>query len=167
MNALQRIYSHIEINYETTCWLWLGAKKAQNSYGHLQVGSRSDSTRKTVAAHRYSYEVFNGSIPKGMWVLHLCDNPTCVNPVHLFLGNRQDNVDDREHKGRNHHVVGEKIGISKLTEIEVAMIRCCQGEKSSRCVAKEYGIHHTTILDIWNRKSWSHIPEPPEDSDVS
>ena len=81
------------------CWLWLGALR--NGYGRMIVGSRANGTRQSASAHRYSYEAFGGNPPRDKYVLHRCDNRMCVNPSHLFLGTHQDNVDDRERKGRN------------------------------------------------------------------
>lgn len=87
------------------CWIWLGATKrnpAGHEYGRLMVGSRQDGTRRTVSAHRLSYTTYKGAIPDGLYACHSCDNTLCVNPDHLFAGTHQDNVDDRERKGRNH-----------------------------------------------------------------
>ena len=79
------------------CWLWLGAS-VPKGYGRIRVGGRSEGA---VYAHRVSWEISFGKIPKDMYVLHRCDNPKCVNPAHLFLGTALDNAQDRDVKG--HH----------------------------------------------------------------
>lgn len=76
-----------------TCWWWHGAKNSQG-YGKLRAGN------KWWTAHRISYLLHKGKIPPDLWVLHRCDNPSCVNPDHLFLGTRQDNIEDARQKGR-------------------------------------------------------------------
>lgn len=77
-----------------SCWLWTGAQSPRG-YGAFVV-SRGDVR----TASRVSWELVNGPIPDGLWVLHRCDNPPCVNPDHLFLGTHQDNMDDMAQKGR-------------------------------------------------------------------
>jgi len=69
------------------CWLWLGYKDP-NGYGNLNIGGKAYLT------HRVSYYIHFGSIPKGMEICHHCDNPSCVNPKHLFLGTHKDNMHD-------------------------------------------------------------------------
>lgn len=85
------------------CWLWIGTLRSNAnglSYGRLVVNSRTDGSRKSVAAHRYSYETHVGAIPVGMNVLHRCDNPSCVNPEHLHLGTQRENMIDCFARGR-------------------------------------------------------------------
>ncbi len=78
-----------------TCWLWTGAHN-NAGYGQFYVRAR----RGSVLAHRWSYEHHNGPIDDGLFVMHSCDNPPCVNPDHLGLGTNQDNIDDKTAKGR-------------------------------------------------------------------
>ena len=77
------------------CWLWQGATYCRMHYGCLGIGGR------TTRAHRFSWELHNGPIPDGLCVLHRCDVPRCVNPDHLFLGTKLDNMKDRTAKGRH------------------------------------------------------------------
>ena len=72
------------------CWIWIAGKY---STGYGQHGN--------YRAHRYSWNLYYGEIPVGVFVLHRCDNPACVNPKHLFLGTHQDNMDDMNAKGRH------------------------------------------------------------------
>lgn len=79
------------------CWFWIAAV---NEFGH---GKFTNSERRTVKAHRYSYELHAGPIPEGLVVRHMCNNPSCVNPDHLALGTQLDNIADQKHnkgKGR-------------------------------------------------------------------
>ncbi len=112
LNVQQRLMRHTKYNESSGCLEWFGSKR--NGYGRMIIGSRTDGTRKSVSAHRISYELTYGEIPIGMEVCHKCDNPSCVNPSHLFLGTRQDNIDDRERKGRNNPPKGEKHAKSQI-----------------------------------------------------
>lgn len=75
------------------CWNWIGAKHRQG-YGNFGVKG------KIKLSHRVSWEIYVGKIPKDMCVCHKCDNPSCVNPDHLFLGSQYENVQDCKKKGR-------------------------------------------------------------------
>ncbi len=76
------------------CWLWLGSV-TQSGYGNAWTNG------KNMRAHRLSWMIHNGDIPKEMCVLHRCDTPACINPGHLFLGTQLENIKDRDAKGRH------------------------------------------------------------------
>lgn len=79
------------------CWVWIAAK-TENGYGRIGLGKRDDGVER---AHRVSWILANGSIPNDLWVLHKCDNPECVRPEHLFLGNNTINMIDCVSKNRH------------------------------------------------------------------
>lgn len=76
------------------CWTWLGAKD-RDGYGQFRYTPKFQGK-----AHRFAYEVFRGPITKGLSVLHTCDNPSCVNPSHLYVGTNSDNMQDRSRRDR-------------------------------------------------------------------
>lgn len=150
----------------TGCWEWKGRK--ERGYGRTIIGSRTDGTRKTIAAHRLSYETFVGPIPDGMEVCHKCDNPCCVNPDHLFVGTRQDNIDDRESKGRNRPQKGSRNGTAKLTEAIVMSARFERHQRgtSYQKLADKYGVSKRTMQNAVKGLTWTHVlymPEPPKE----
>ncbi|MEB0898147.1 HNH endonuclease [Citrobacter freundii] len=115
---------------------------------------------KTVAIrlHRKAYcESVGVSIEsiKGRVVLHMCDNPRCINPEHLVLGTQLENVRDMEIKGRGNHVSGERNGSAKLTAEDVLEIR--SSTLSNRKIASIYGLSDSYISSIRLRKKWKHI----------
>lgn len=77
-----------------TCWIWLGA--TSHGYGRFR------EVNTTVLAHRWMYEQIHGSIGS-LFCCHSCDNPSCVNPNHMFIGTPKDNMIDKANKGRHHN----------------------------------------------------------------
>ena len=113
-------------------------------------------------AHRISYEVHIGPIPTGQHVLHKCDNPSCVNPYHLFLGSQRDNMADASTKGRMRR--GESSHFSKLIESEVRTIRkmVSQGTRF-QIIADMFGVSKPTVCLIGQRKVWAHVKDNPNE----
>ena len=87
----------VERKGQDECWPWLAARH-KNGYGALNCHYERGTGNY---AHRASWVIHNGDIPNGMWVLHKCDNPPCVNPGHLWLGTHLENMADMSNKGRS------------------------------------------------------------------
>lgn len=112
------------------------------------------------------YQLTFGRIPRGFYVLHHCDNPSCVNPKHLFLGTQTDNMQDMMSKGRKTYVFGEANGAAKLTKEQALSIRSryrrCLGGRgfhagSAQVLSREYQVTPATILNIVRGKNWKHL----------
>jgi hypothetical protein len=121
-----------------------------------------DGDRKYV--HRFVFELCFGPIPKGMNVCHVCDNPRCVNPDHLFVGTQSDNLKDCVAKGRwkspmpVHKNRGMHNGNAKLTEQDIPKIKLERSEgKLLREIANDFGVSRTVIGDIMRGKGWVHV----------
>jgi|SRR6478736_7968963 len=147
----ERLFSRIAIN-DSGCWVWTGAK---NEKGYGKIGLPRSS--KTARCHRVSYELANGPVPDGVMVLHRCDNPSCINPEHLFLGTAQDNSIDMATKGRNFvpDNRGERASWSKLTEEQA--IDIMTRRISAAKFAVLYGVSRSAIFRIWEGKNWRHL----------
>lgn len=166
MPIKDRLLENVVINNATGCWEWIGCKRG--GYGRTIIGSRRDGTRKTITTHRLSYLIFHGEIPYGMEVCHRCDNPACINPDHLFVGTRQDNIDDRERKGRNIVKTGEQHPRSKLSKKSVKNARWERAyhKTSFQKLADKYGVSKKTIQNAINGITWKcvqYMPEPPKE----
>lgn len=141
------------------CWLWTGLTNGRHSkggYGHIRRGRR-----RWEQAHRVSWELTNGPIPNGLYVLHHCDNRLCVRPEHLFLGTQKDNLKDCVRKGRAKfaHVPGERNGRAKLTGIQAVRIRAlyADGGWTHVSLARLLGVSKSLIGAILLRQLWRHI----------
>ena len=149
----QRFWGRVEkTDY---CWNWIGAK-LNKEYGQFWVDG------KKCLAHRFSWVLHFGAIPKGSGyhgtcVLHKCDNPACVNPDHLFLGSNLDNVRDMIKKGRHrtNPLKGEKRPQAKLTEIQVREI--LKDERKNIKIAEDYNVNYRTISAIKHGTRWAHV----------
>jgi hypothetical protein len=129
------------------CWVWT-ASRTTAGYGHVSIGN------KVLYMHRVMHEIYNGDIPKGLQVLHHCDNPPCCNPAHLFAGTQKLNMEDMNKKGRRNDVRGEASPKCKLTDKQVEEIRkrytrygLDDGVGSVK-LAKEFGVSTRHIISI-------------------
>lgn len=134
------------------CWEWIASKNPKG-YGRLNVFG------DVRLAHRLSYEIFNGDSTSGSLVCHLCDNPSCVNPRHLYLGTPQDNSSEMVSKGRHVPVQGEGHFSAKLTEQDVITVRSLyESQEFTRAeISRMYGVDFKTIDSICKRKAWTHV----------
>lgn len=167
---LERFLSKVQIE-RTGCCEWTATTDGRG-YGHIRVGD------KKVKAYRVAWELFVGPIPKGMHVLHTCDNPLCVRwqgkgvyvvggvsylrHGHLWLGDHAANMADMSAKGRatgwpdaSSLPRGVDRIESKLTEQQVVAIRT--SSDSQRTLAARYGVSQVAISKVKRRKTWAHI----------
>lgn len=132
------------------CWEWQGPIVGGRGYGKFQ------SSGETLSAHRVSYELHHGPISDGMCVCHTCDNPSCVNPHHLFVGTPADNMADKVRKGR--HRRGEETRSAKLTRKDVIKIRSLASAGLSNSeIARRFPVSRRNIRFIVERKTWRHV----------
>lgn len=138
--------SKFKVDVGSGCWVWTRSRD-RGGYGEFRLRG------KRVRAHRYSWELKNGPVPEGMCVCHTCDNPSCVNPDHLFLGDQSVNMKDCSRKGRA--AFGERTANAKLTEDDVRSIKL--DRRTTRAIATAYGVGQSTIAGIKTGRRWAHV----------
>lgn len=161
-DVIERFWKKVKISTDSDCWDWT-ASKNKKGYGTFGTGKKDNGKPRIENSHRVAYKIAKGKIPDGRLVCHHCDNPSCCNPSHLFLGTHQDNVDDMVQKGRQ--VKGKKNGRAKLKWPDVQKIRETHllGETSLSQLARENNVSHTTIINIvnqvtWKTEDWEKLP---------
>ncbi len=157
--AQLRFWSYVDKSNE--CWEWILPSK-RGGYGLFGM-----KTTKQYGAHRISWILHNQKpVPIGMLICHHCDNPSCVNPAHLFLGTYSDNNRDRHLKGRSKiprltsdkAARGERTGNAKMTDSKVLEIRGLHRFGfTGKELATNYGISGRCVGQIVHRETWTHI----------
>lgn len=130
---------------ESGCWIWRGASNPKG-YGQIWIEGRLQYAHRAIFAHRH------GPIPKGADVCHRCDTPACVNPAHLFVGTRSDNMRDMSRKGR------ASMRLAKLTPDAVRWIRAraAAGERM-REIARSLGVSPHTVGRVLHGQTFTHV----------
>lgn len=147
-----RFWERVAVEDADMCWEWTGGRTSSK---WVNYGKFTDEDGKTVMAHRYSWLIHYGPIPDGMFVLHHCDNPICVNPAHLFLGTHEDNMRDMVAKERQSRPAGSSHYRTALTESDVLAIRSDTRPRAE--IAKQYGLTTKNVGKIQRHDSWKHV----------
>ncbi len=123
------------------CWIWVGGKSL-NGYGKFFLNG------KLTEAHRASYAIFRGVIPPNMCVCHTCDNPCCVNPKHLWLGTRSDNMQDMLAKGRGRGFSGKKHTVAAKRAISYSSAKMHNKRRSNNTLFKNQKLTFSQLIQI-------------------
>jgi len=144
-NYEDRFWSKINKSV-TGCWEWFGSLDT-SGYGLFRF------QRRLVKAHRFSWQLVHGEIPKGLLVCHHCDNRRCVNPAHLFLGTNKDNMQDASSKRRwkKQRPCRRVLSNEQVKEIRTILN---EGHRVGGKIARQYGITPTMVSYIRRNKSW-------------
>lgn len=137
------------VNKTLPCWIWEGSKDS-HGYGHIK------DNKKLKISSRVSWELYRGKIPKNMFVCHTCDNPSCVNPEHLWIGSHTDNMRDSFSKNRMTRHRGEDNCRSKITMKIANKIRKLYSDKNitQRQIANMFKISNQLVSLIIRNESW-------------
>lgn len=139
------------------CWLWTGS--APHGYGSMTINKRR------VKATHVSWKLHGRDLPKGKWLLHKCDNPPCVNPDHLFVGDHAANTADKMAKGRHRGPRGERCAQHILDLDRVQKIRTLYATTKIKVseLAVQFSVTRGTIKSIVQGLNWKHFPWPSEE----
>lgn len=145
------------------CWIWTGKRRTAAGFGY-GVMAKLDGTHGEHRAHRYSWEMANGPVPAGRFVLHACDVPECVNPAHLFVGTQLDNMRDMDAKNRRVNPsprLGEANNRARLTADKVVEIReAFAAGQTQEEIGKRYGFKQSHISNVVLGQVWKHVGGP-------
>lgn len=144
----------VQDHMEDPCWVWTAGR---SGYGY---GSFWDSDLgRSRKANRVVFELRHGEIPDGKWVLHKCDHPPCVRPDHLYLGDAQQNVDDRQKRSDWHTAKGEDHYRAVISEDQARQIKrqLETTEKPQTAIAEEFEVSKSLVNKIALGQTWSHV----------
>jgi hypothetical protein len=144
---MERFWS--KVNKTKTCWLWTGALRGKMGYGYFWH-------KQHWVAHRFSWQLAHGPIPSNMCILHICDNPLCVRPAHLFIGSKKDNNHDMIKKGRTQWIGRARNRMLSAQQVrEIRKLRA-KGMMHTE-IGKLYKVHPTTIRGVTTGRTYSSV----------
>lgn len=149
MMTWAKFFSRVRV--EGDCWVWTGANDGGLGYGKIYLSGGGQ-----LKAHRVAWEMFNGDIKDGLFVLHHCDNPPCVNPAHLFLGTQYENIQDRHRKGRTSHGTSKPHAVLTDDIVRMAKTMFAMG-LSKKQIAQGIGVSYVAIWHVLRGYSWKHV----------
>ena len=155
---IARFWAKVDVRGEDECWEWSGAHD-RDGYGTMNVGARP------YGAHRIVLAMTTGGTPDSRLACHMCHNPGCVNPTHLYWGTPADNVRDMMGAGRQRFLRGEEAASSKMSREQVVAVRdeYTTGELSQTALAEKYAISQGAISKIVRNETWCNPNySPPE-----
>lgn len=153
---MMRFWSKVDMRGPDECWEWQ-ARRNSKGYGQFKLASYTMSTASRLALIGTRMEE-----PFGMLVLHICDNPPCCNPAHLYFGTVRQNTDDKVSRGRatTGNQAGASNGAAKLTEEQIALVvvRLKSGWANTT-IAADLPVTHSMISLIRRGKMWRSVTE--------
>jgi hypothetical protein len=141
------------IKKTNNCWIWTG-KKDRDGYGLISIFNHTNNRIR--GAHRLSYWIHNDyKNPKNNYICHTCDNPSCVNPIHLVLADVHWNNNDKIKKNRQKGPKGIQNFQAKFSDQDIIDIR--NNPNHYEIISLKYNVHPETIRLIKKRKTWKHL----------
>lgn len=154
-SVLRNFWNYVDIKSDDECWEWKGPRTGRG-YGNMRLYDRGAKPR-FVLAHRVAWELAKGPTPDGLWILHGCDNPGCINPHHLHTGTCAENNRERTERGRNNSRFGNNHHNSKLTsEDAVKILELAAAGNTHATIGMMFGVHRITVWNVIHGKTWSH-----------
>lgn len=142
---IERFFAYVGSKQSSGCILWTGTTDAKGGYGVLGYDGRQ------LKAHRVAYDLFVGGLSPDLLVCHSCDNPPCINPVHLFQGTELDNAEDMVSKGRSHGGIDHwsaKLTEEQVREIKTELSSPNRNRRTRRALARRFSVTPAVIYQI-------------------
>jgi len=155
-STARRFWDKVDRSNDDECWEWQYHRN-EDGYGQFGYDGRVELAHSVVL-------MLHGETLGEEYVLHHCDNPACVNPEHLYVGDQEDNMQDREERSGYEHPLGEEHPRSSLSDDDVAVIKWKleNTDMIQKEIANEYGVSREAIGEISRGATWTHVEAAEE-----